>query len=111
MTDIENICIICYNNDVHHKLCKKCIYMYCNKCASIINYNCCICYRNVKNTPINHIMVFDIFDNDDFLNDMIVNDRLWVFMGIYHIIRKTSILFLMAWFSLPIILFIFRIIL
>ena len=79
MTNIEKTCIICYEDNGDHKLCKKCIYMYCDKCAYIINYKCCICYRNVKNTPINHIMVFDIFDNDDFLNNIIVNDRLWVF--------------------------------
>ena len=109
MSNIDKTCIICYDDDGHNKLCKKCIYMYCNKCAYIINYNCCICYRIVKKKQEFPIMVFDMFDNDEFLNNIEINTGLWIFIGIYHLIKKVCVLFLMVLFSLPIILFISQI--
>ncbi len=87
MPFIEKTCIICYN-DGHNKLCKKCTYLYCDTCAYIIKYNCCICYRILKKTQDLPIMAFDMFDNDEFLNNIEINTGLWFFINIYYIIKK-----------------------
>jgi hypothetical protein len=70
----------------------------------MINYNCSICHRISKKVPIHPIMVFDLFDNDEFLNNIAVNQELLVFVRIYNISIKIFSLFLMGLVSLPIIL-------
>jgi hypothetical protein len=33
-------------------------------------------------------MAFDMFDNDEFLNNIEINTGLWFFINIYYIIKK-----------------------
>lgn len=62
--DIENnLCIICLENSGLNKLCLNCNYIYCVKCAILINYKCCICHRNF---PPQNATFNDNIDYEDF---------------------------------------------
>lgn len=81
----NEICIICYTENVYIKLCLECNYYYCDICANKINYNCSICYRNYKMFPenINNYTLIDLYERSFYRYDFNENVYLFVLLKYY----------------------------
>ena len=89
----EKTCIICYDEFGIIQLCKKCKYVYCDKCANKINYDCSICYRDIikklsrSEFILSYTLDNEFFDNDILLNNIGTNENIYIFIYIHYYLK------------------------